>query len=206
VALAGKIIAAFKHQLDQLALKQLETDPVLHLQGLGLAGLLGYTAQDNTFAELVVGQTKLQNLLVIELVEFLERIQKASQVEEQKDPDQIDSKPSATKAKDPYGDEYGDDVEDMYGDEYGDMDGFGAFATYGMDLNDENLDPEALAHSSSQEEEKQLLNQVLQGATLAQIAEKITAALKEVGPQTMHKIVIAQEDPQVLASKQFTEV
>jgi len=96
-------------------------------------------------------------------------------------------------------------MEDMYGDEYGDMDGFGAFATYGVDMNDENLDPEALAHSSSQEEEKQLLNQVLQGASLAQIVEKITAALKEVGPQTMHKIVIAQEDPQVLASKQFTE-
>jgi len=72
-ALAGKIIKAFKHQLDQLALKQLETDPVLHIQGLGLAGLLGYTARDNSFAELVVGSTKLQNLLVIELVDFLER-------------------------------------------------------------------------------------------------------------------------------------
>lgn len=177
---------------------------MLHLQGLGLAGLLGYTARDNTFAELMVGQTKLQNLLVIELVEFLDRIQKASVAGEQKDPDQIDSKPSV-KANDPYGDESGDDLEDMYGDEYGDMDGYGAFATYGMDLNDENLDPEALAHSSSQEEEKQLLNQILQGASLAQISDKIRAALKEVGPQTMHKIVIAQEDPQVLASKQFTE-
>lgn len=31
VTLAGKIIKAFKHQLDQLALKQLETDSVLHL-------------------------------------------------------------------------------------------------------------------------------------------------------------------------------
>ena len=51
----GKLIKAFKHQLDQLALKQLETDPVLHIQGLGLAGLLGYTARDNSFAELVVG-------------------------------------------------------------------------------------------------------------------------------------------------------
>lgn len=45
-------------------------------------------------------------------------------------------------------------MEDMYGDEYGDEDGFGAFATFGMDLEDENLDPAAIAHGSSQEEEK----------------------------------------------------
>ena len=40
-------------------------------------------------------------------------------------------------------------MEDMYGDEYGDMDDFGDLATYGVDLEDENLDPATLAQNNS---------------------------------------------------------
>ena len=42
----------------------------------------------------------------------------------------------------------------MYGDEYGDIDDFGDIATYGVDLNDENLDADAAFLNSAVEEEK----------------------------------------------------
>ena len=70
-----------------------------------------------------------------------------------------------------------------------------------MDLADENLDPDILAQNSSQQEEKHLLEGVLKGAGISQISDKIRETLKHLGPQTLHKVVLAQEDPQVPASK-----
>lgn len=73
------------------------------------------------------------------LVEITDYLSKATKQPEAKEEAQI-------KQIDPYGDE-NDNIEDMYGDEYGDE--FGDIDAYGLDLNDENLDSDALLQNSS---------------------------------------------------------
>lgn len=101
-----------------------------------------FTQKDNSFAELLIGETKLQNLLLIEIVDYLSKVKSSTEVKENtKDSGQIHEKKGNPYGD--YGDEYGDDadnMENMYGDEYGGMDDFGDIDAYGIDLNDENLD------------------------------------------------------------------
>ena len=93
-----------------------------------------------------------------------------------------------------YGDEDGAD-EDLYGDEYGGEDdffggfggddGFNELDAYGIDLADENLDPDSLAQNSSKREESALLEGLLMGAKDIQIFNKLKQSIRMVGQQSI---------------------
>ena len=192
---------------------------ILLIQSLGLAALLEFTTTDLNFAALSIGGTQLQNLLVYELSSYLAKREQSLELAEarKKNP------PGGEEAGDMmYGDEDGGD-DDLYGDEYGDDgddfgmgfgggDGFNEFDCFGMDLADENLDPDSAAQNSSKREESALFDDLFMGAKESQIHTKLKQSIRQVGQQSLQKIVLATEDTTQITSssgassgKEFTE-
>ena len=83
-----------------------------------------------------------------------------------------------------YGDEYGGE-DDIFGMGFGDGDDFNEINAYGIDLADENLDPDSLAQNSSKREESALLDGLLMGAKDSQILSKLKQSIRQVGQQSI---------------------
>ena len=147
----------------------IDQDLALKIQALGLAGLLEFTAQDIEFAALMIGQEKLQNVLVMVVSEYVAKIQKKASKEEKK-----------MGENDGEEDMYGDEgMDDPYGPEFGDYGDYGMedFGEMG-DQPDENLDADMAAQNSTKKEEQNLLESILQGT---EPISKIEGSVRLVG-------------------------
>ena len=72
--------------------------------------------------------------------------------------------------------------------------GFDDLGFYGMDITDENLGPDSFVPGGSGAEEGALLDHVLGGIEEVQILDKLKESLKQVGQQSLQRIVLATED------------